>query len=75
MFSELFNRVILQSGSAFCHWSYAENIAQKTKHVANMLGCPTNDSVDIVECLRSRPGTSITKSLADFMVNIFFIIV
>ncbi|XP_060868814.1 esterase E4-like [Metopolophium dirhodum] len=63
----LFNRVILQSGSAFCHWSYAENVAQKTKHVANMLGCPTNNSVNIVECLRSRLGTSITKSFINFM--------
>lgn len=75
MFSGLFNRVILQSGSAFCHWSYTENVAQKTKHVANMMGCPTNNSVDTVKCLRSRPGISITKSIVNFMVVLFLLIV
>ncbi|XP_022171534.1 esterase FE4-like, partial [Myzus persicae] len=63
----LFNRAILQSGSAFCHWSYTENVAQKTKYIANLLGCPTNNSVEIVECLRSRPGTDIAKSFVNFM--------
>ncbi|CAI6374089.1 unnamed protein product [Macrosiphum euphorbiae] len=63
----LFHRAILQSGSAFCHWSYAENVDQKTKYIASLLGCPTNNSVDIVECLRSRPGTEIAKSFLHFM--------
>ncbi|CAI6344725.1 unnamed protein product [Macrosiphum euphorbiae] len=63
----LFNRAILQSGSAFCHWSYTENVDQKTKFVANMLGCPTNNSLEIVECLRSRPGKDIIQSIINFM--------
>ncbi|XP_025192338.1 esterase E4-like isoform X2 [Melanaphis sacchari] len=67
MSNGLFNRAILQSGSAFCHWSYTENVEQKTKYIANMLGCPTNNSVDIVECLRSRPGLAIAKSFIEFM--------
>ncbi|CAH1711822.1 esterase E4-like isoform X1 [Aphis gossypii] len=67
MSNGLFNQAILQSGSAFCHWSYTENVAQKTKYIANMLGCPTNNSEDIVECLRSRPGSVIAKSFIEFM--------
>ncbi|KAL4121714.1 hypothetical protein QTP88_014173 [Uroleucon formosanum] len=63
----LFHRAILQSGSAFCHWSYTENVDQKTKYIASLLGCPTNNSVDIVECLRSRPATEIAKSFLNFM--------
>ncbi|CAI6350717.1 unnamed protein product [Macrosiphum euphorbiae] len=63
----LFNRVIIQSGSAFCHWSHTENVDQKTKYVANMLGCPTNNSLEIVECLRSRPGKDIAQSIINFM--------
>ncbi|XP_026808622.1 esterase E4-like [Rhopalosiphum maidis] len=63
----LFNRAILQSGSAFCHWSYTENVAEKTKYIANILGCPTSNSIDIVECLRSRPGLAIAKLFIEFM--------
>lgn len=63
----LFNRAIIQSGSAFCHWSTAENVAQKTKYIANLMGCPTNNSVEIVECLRSRPAKAIAKSYLNFM--------
>ncbi|CAI6376484.1 unnamed protein product [Macrosiphum euphorbiae] len=63
----LFNRAIIQSGSAFCHWSNNKNVEQKTKYVANLLGCPTNNSLEIVECLRSRPGKDIAQSIINFM--------
>uniref|UniRef100_A0A2S2QZ43 Carboxylic ester hydrolase n=1 Tax=Sipha flava TaxID=143950 RepID=A0A2S2QZ43_9HEMI len=62
----LFNRAILQSGSAFCNWAYTENVVQKTKFVANILGCQTNNSMDIVRCLLSRPGKSIAESVSYF---------
>lgn len=65
----LFNRAILQSGSAYCHWAYTENVTQKTKDVAEMLGCPTSNSIDIVECLRTRPGKNIAESVKYFMVH------
>ncbi|VVC28330.1 Hypothetical protein CINCED_3A016091 [Cinara cedri] len=63
----LFNRAILQSGSAYCHWSYAENVTQKTSRVAEILGCPTSSSEKIVECLRSRPARKIAESAIEFM--------
>lgn len=70
----LFNRAIMQSGSAYCHWSYTENVAQKTKTVAEMLGCPTSNSQDIIKCLRSRPGKTIAETVFQFMVNILIIL-
>jgi carboxylesterase type B len=70
LFKGLFNRAILQSGSAFCNWAYTENVVQKTKFVANILGCQTNNSMDIVRCLLSRPGKSIAESVSYFTVNI-----
>jgi len=63
----LFNRAIIQSGSAYCNWAYTENVIQKTKYVAKMLGCPTDNSMDIVECLRTRSTKAITESIEHFM--------
>jgi len=63
----LFNRAILQSGSAYCNWAYTENVTQKTKYVAKILGCPTDSSVNIVDCLRSRSTKAITESIEHFM--------
>lgn len=65
----------MQSGSAYCHWSYTENVAEKTKTVAALLGCPTSNSQDIIECLRSRPGKTIAETVAHFMVNITIIVI
>lgn len=68
----LFNRGIAESGSAFCHWAYAENVVQKTKELAELLGCPTYYSKDTIKCLRSRPATAIVDSMKNFLVNILF---
>ncbi|VVC27653.1 Hypothetical protein CINCED_3A014226 [Cinara cedri] len=63
----LFNRVIAESGSALCHWAYTENVVEKTKALAEFLGCPTYYSTDTVKCLRSRPALAITESLKNFL--------
>lgn len=67
----LFNRGIAESGSAFCNWAYTENTIQKTKELAESLGCPTYYSKDTVKCLRSRPALAIANSLKNFLVRIF----
>lgn len=69
MYKGLFNRAIAESGSAFCHWAYTENAVQKTKELAEYLGCPTYYSKDTIKCLRSRPAVAITQSLINFMVS------
>lgn len=35
-----------------------------------MVGCPISNSLDIIECLRSRPGKIIAETVFQFMVNI-----
>lgn len=69
----LFNRAIAESGSAFCHWALAENAVEKTKELAESLGCPTYYTKDTVKCLRSRPATAIAESLKNFMVITFYL--
>ncbi|XP_003247261.1 esterase E4 isoform X1 [Acyrthosiphon pisum] len=63
----LFHRGIAESGSAFCAWALAENTIQKTKELAESLGCPTYYSKDTVKCLRSRPELAIADSLKNFL--------
>nr|UYG55602.1 carboxylesterase 2 [Arma chinensis] len=38
------------------------NSNEKIKFVANDLGCPTNDSLSMINCLRNRPATHIVAS-------------
>lgn len=71
----MFNRAILQSGSAYVHWAYAENVTEKTNRVAEILGCPTSNSEEIVKCLRSRPGKKIAECGHEFMVTVLEIVV
>ncbi|XP_025194118.1 esterase E4-like [Melanaphis sacchari] len=63
----LFNRGIAESGSAFCGWANTEKTIQKTKELAELLGCPTYYSKDTVKCLRSRPALAITNALKNFL--------
>ncbi|VVC27649.1 Hypothetical protein CINCED_3A001615 [Cinara cedri] len=67
MSAGLFNRAIAESGSALCHWAYTENVVQKTKSLAEFLGCPTYYSKDTIKCLRSRPALAIAESLKQFL--------
>ncbi|XP_050428959.1 esterase E4-like [Adelges cooleyi] len=67
----LFSRAVAMSGSIHCPWAYAENVVQKTKHLADLLGCPTYYSKDTIKCLRSRPGVAIVQSLKNFMPWMF----
>ncbi|KAF0769982.1 esterase E4-like [Aphis craccivora] len=63
----LFNRGIAESGSAFCNWANTKNTIQKTKELAESLGCPTYYSKDTIKCLRSRPALAIANSLKNFL--------
>ncbi|CAH1394711.1 unnamed protein product [Nezara viridula] len=52
----LFKNAIIMSG-VFLKMS--ENPKEKAKIVANDLGCPTNDSHSMINCLRNRPANHI----------------
>ncbi|GFY61682.1 neuroligin-2 [Trichonephila inaurata madagascariensis] len=51
----LFQRAIMQSGSALSPWAIARNSLVYTRQIAKSLKCPTEDSAVLVECLRQRP--------------------
>ncbi|XP_023220492.1 neuroligin-4, X-linked-like [Centruroides sculpturatus] len=58
----LFNRAILQSGSALSSWAIANDAISYTHHLANRLACPTKNNVLLVECMRQRPLSDIIRA-------------
>ncbi|XP_054713354.1 neuroligin-3-like [Uloborus diversus] len=56
----LFQRGIMQSGSALSPWALARDAATHTRYLASVLDCPTRDNTALVDCIRQR-------SIADIM--------
>lgn len=70
----LFKNAIGHSGSALNPWVLAENSADKAKKIAIAVGCPTESSKAILNCLRLKPAREIVKAVdqfLDFLYNPF----
>lgn len=61
-FLGLFQRAILQSGSALSPWAIARDALTYTKQVASHLKCPTKDNAALVACLGKRPVQDILNA-------------
>ncbi|KFM57542.1 Neuroligin-1, partial [Stegodyphus mimosarum] len=44
----------MQSGSALCPWAIARDAVTHTHRLAQILDCPTQDSMALIECLRRK---------------------
>ncbi|CAH1394621.1 unnamed protein product [Nezara viridula] len=64
----LFHRAICMSGVALNPWAVAENMKEKTMVIATDLGCPINDSLTMINCLRSKPAEHIVSLTKLFLV-------
>lgn len=59
LFSELFQRVIMLSGSALANWSFSNDPVTKTEFFTKQLGCPAKFNVtETIECLQSKSSWS-----------------
>ncbi|UYV82629.1 Ces3 [Cordylochernes scorpioides] len=58
----LFHRAILQSGSALCPWALARGAVGAARELAHSLGCPSQNNIATVECLRQRPAVEIVRA-------------
>ena len=70
LFAGLFQRGISQSGTALCPWTQIENGRGKATKLAQELGCNTQTSRELVDCLRHRPAKIIVQKVAIFEVSI-----
>uniref|UniRef100_A0A1L8DJ77 Carboxylic ester hydrolase n=1 Tax=Nyssomyia neivai TaxID=330878 RepID=A0A1L8DJ77_9DIPT len=61
--SGLFHRGISHSGCALNPWVLAENSREKTKFLANHLGCPTDNTKEMIECLKQKSGEDIVSAV------------
>ena len=66
--SGLFQNGISISGTALMCWAQTEAALQKAKRLGALMGCPTEDTEQMVECLKSRPGRVLTEAVGKFMV-------
>ncbi|XP_046828969.1 venom carboxylesterase-6-like [Vespa crabro] len=64
--SGLFQGGISISGTAFDCWTQTENSLEKAKKLGAIVGCPTNNTRDMVHCLRYRPGKTLVHATREF---------
>ncbi|KAJ8933687.1 hypothetical protein NQ318_008405 [Aromia moschata] len=62
----LFHKGISQSGTTLCPWVLLEKPLEKAKKLSSLVGCPVTDSVEMVDCLRSKPARQITLIVKHF---------
>ncbi|XP_057321823.1 venom carboxylesterase-6-like [Microplitis mediator] len=62
----LFHAGMSFSGTALNCWSQTENSLEKSKKLSDILGCPTTNTTVMIECLRTRPGKSISQATGQF---------
>ena len=55
----MFHRAIIQSGTSKCPWSLQTPVGEYTKILAEHLDCPTTNSREILDCLRTRKAEDI----------------
>ncbi|VVC27651.1 Hypothetical protein CINCED_3A005726 [Cinara cedri] len=63
----LFQKAFSQSGTALCPWTITENVPAKSKAIGAYLGCPTYSSLELVECLNTRPAKQIVDAVQIFL--------
>lgn len=66
----LFHRAISQSGNAYCPWTLTRpgSAKKKATKVAELLGCPSKDSKQLVACLRTKKAFDIIATDRSFQI-------
>ena len=65
----LFHRAIAESGTSICPSAMIDDPLQYTKQLAKLLSCPTNDTTELVECLRQVDEEELYQMGLDVMVG------
>nr|XP_003704957.1 PREDICTED: venom carboxylesterase-6-like [Megachile rotundata]XP_012144469.1 PREDICTED: venom carboxylesterase-6-like [Megachile rotundata] len=66
----LFHRAISQSGASHCSWTLAKpgTAQKKAVKVAELLGCPSTDSKQLIACLRTKNAVDLIATDRAFQV-------
>ncbi|RZB39767.1 venom carboxylesterase-6-like [Asbolus verrucosus] len=67
----LFHRGFSQSGCALNQWTIQKQPAMKAKILAQAVGCPTNSSLTLVDCLKQKPYIELLAQIPLFFSYLF----
>jgi carboxylesterase type B len=65
----LFQNGISFSGTALLCWAQTENSLERAKKLGAIMGCPTDNTTVMIQCLRHRPPRSLAQATSKFMVR------
>lgn len=65
----LFHGSIGMSGSAFNSWGFASHSAEKAKKLGAMFNCSTENSLDMIDCLKKVPALELAAANEKFKVK------
>lgn len=60
--SGLFHRGFSESGNVFNPWAIQGYALEKAKRIANAVGCPSDTSIEIITCLKTKSAEEIIKT-------------
>ena len=66
----LFHRAIAQSGSTGCVWALQKSVGEYTRIIAKDLNCPTSNSRELLDCMRTTKAEKIMESRKKLMIPI-----
>jgi len=67
----LFHKVVAMSGTPLQEWAIDRNPVESTKRVAKHVNCPTESSVELVNCLREMDWMPIARAGIDVLMEEF----
>ncbi|XP_014204328.1 venom carboxylesterase-6-like [Copidosoma floridanum] len=72
MSAGLFRHGISFSGTALGRWAYNHDTSETARILARALNCPTNDSRDMVQCLKTISATDMAKTVQRLLSKLYF---
>ncbi|KAJ8680758.1 hypothetical protein QAD02_016545 [Eretmocerus hayati] len=70
--NKLFQNGISFSGTSLLCWTQTEKPLERAKKLGAIMGCPTENVKDMVQCLRYRPGRPLVQATSEFMPWIYY---
>jgi bile salt-stimulated lipase len=67
----LFSKAIMQSGVALSNWSVYKKPAEQAKRYSSKFGCPTDNTKEMIKCLKKVETTEFINGHLEMIVNLF----
>ncbi|XP_011312775.1 venom carboxylesterase-6 [Fopius arisanus] len=59
------------SGTALDNWAQTEGSGEKARKVGSLMGCPTENTKEMVDCLKKKPAKKIAAQVGNFQPFMF----